>query len=55
MIPYGNYSYMKVLTDDKVLPLYGSGGFRMIFDTKVGVDLVDITRNMVFRVRKIEN
>ena len=35
MIPYGNYSYVKVLSDDKVLPLYGSGGFRMIFDTKV--------------------
>ena len=35
MIPYGNYSYVKVLADDKVLPLYGSGGFRMIFDTKV--------------------
>ena len=36
VIPYGNYSYVKVLSDDKVLPLYGSGGFRMIFDTKVG-------------------
>ena len=35
MIPHGNYSYVKVLFDDKVLPLYGSGGFRMIFDTKV--------------------
>ena len=35
VIPYGNYSYVKVLADDKVLPLYGSGGFRMIFDTKV--------------------
>ena len=37
VIPYGNYSYVKVLADDKVLPLYGSGGFRMIFDTKVGL------------------
>ena len=37
VIPYGNYSYVKVLADDKVLPLYGSGGFRMIFDTKVSL------------------
>merc|ERR1719474_1446769 len=24
-VPYGNYSYVKVLSDDKDLPLYGSG------------------------------
>jgi len=34
IIPYGSYSYVKVLGDDKVLPLYGTGGFRMIWDTK---------------------
>ncbi len=34
IVPYGNYSYIKVLADGKVLPLYGSGGFRMIFDSK---------------------
>ena len=34
IVPYGSYSYIKVLVDDKVLPLYGTGGFRMIFDTK---------------------
>ena len=34
IIPYGSYSYIKVLGDDKVLPLYGTGGFRMIWDTK---------------------
>jgi len=34
LVPYGNYSYVKVLSDDKDLPLYGSGGFRLIWDTK---------------------
>ena len=34
IVPYGSYSYIKVLADDKMLPLYGTGGFRMIFDTK---------------------
>ncbi len=34
IVPYGNYSYVKVLADGKSLPLYGSGGFRMIFDSK---------------------
>ena len=34
LVPYGNYSYLRVLADDKVLPLYGTGGFRMIFDSK---------------------
>ena len=33
-VPYGNYSYIKVLADEKDLPLYGSGGFRLIWDTK---------------------
>ena len=31
-VPYGNYSYIKVLADEKDLPLYGSGGFRLIWD-----------------------
>ena len=35
VVPYGSYSYMKSLSgDEKTLPLYGSGGFRMIFDSK---------------------
>ena len=33
VVPYGNYSYVKVLDDDKVLRLYGTGGFRRIFDS----------------------
>lgn len=39
-MPYGSYSYLKVLSDDKTLPLYGSGGFRMIFDTKFDLAMV---------------
>ena len=34
IVPFGSYSYIKVLADDKTLPLYETGGFRMIFDTK---------------------
>ena len=34
LVPYGNYSYIKVLADEKDLPLYGSGGFRLIWDNK---------------------
>jgi len=34
LVPYGNYSYIKVLAEEKDLPLYGSGGFRLIWDTK---------------------
>ena len=38
-VPYGNYSYIKVLADEKDLPLYGSGGFRLIWDTKFDAGL----------------
>jgi len=34
LVPYGNFSYIKVLADSKDLPLYGSGGFKLIWDTK---------------------
>jgi beclin 1 len=34
VVPYGSYSYIKNLADEKTLPLYGSGGIRMIFDSK---------------------
>jgi len=40
LVPYGNYSYVKVLADDKDLPLYGSGGFRLIWDTKFDAGMV---------------
>ena len=40
LVPYGSYSYIKVLADNKVLPLYGSGGFKMIFDTKFDMGMV---------------
>ena len=34
LVPYGNFSYVKVLAEDRDLPLYGSGGFRLMWDTK---------------------
>jgi beclin 1 len=39
-VPYGSYSYIKVISDGKALPLYGSGGFKMIFDTKFDMGMV---------------
>merc|ERR1712141_506566 len=40
VVPYGSYSYIKTLTDEKILPLNGSGGFRMIFDSKFDTAMV---------------
>ena len=40
VVPYGAFSYVKNLSDDKTLPLYGSGGFRMIFDSKFDMAMV---------------
>jgi len=34
LVPYGNHSYIEVLAEDRELPLYGSGGFRFLWDRK---------------------
>lgn len=34
LVPYGNHSYIEVISEQKELPLYGSGGFRYFWDTK---------------------
>ncbi|XP_025090043.1 beclin-1-like isoform X2 [Pomacea canaliculata] len=35
LVPYGSHSYLELLTDrSKELPLYGSGGFRFLWDYK---------------------
>jgi len=34
LVPYGNFSYIKVISENKELPLYGSGGFKLIWDNK---------------------
>ncbi|KAJ8873803.1 hypothetical protein PR048_024638 [Dryococelus australis] len=34
LVPYGNHSYIEVLAEHRALPLYGSGGFRYLWDTK---------------------
>jgi beclin 1 len=35
LVPYGNFSYVKVLgAEERDFPLYGSGGFRLMWDTK---------------------
>ncbi|XP_026478382.1 beclin-1-like protein [Ctenocephalides felis] len=40
IVPYGNHSYVEVLADHKELPLYGSGGFRFLWDTKFDAAMV---------------
>ncbi|XP_014219117.1 beclin-1-like protein [Copidosoma floridanum] len=34
LVPFGNHSYIEVLDQHKELPLYGSGGFKFLWDTK---------------------
>jgi len=34
IVPFGNHSYIKVLSDNSELPLYATGGFRLLWDTK---------------------
>lgn len=40
LVPYGNHSYIEVLSDQKELPLFGSGGFRFLWDTKFDAGMV---------------
>ncbi|KAL0269362.1 UNVERIFIED_CONTAM: hypothetical protein PYX00_007122 [Menopon gallinae] len=40
LVPYGNHSYIEVLEDHKELPLYGSGGFRYLWDHKFDAAMV---------------
>lgn len=40
LVPYGNHSYIEVLADHKELPLYGSGGFKFLWDTKFDSGMV---------------
>lgn len=40
LVPYGNHSYIRVIDEQKELPLYGSGGFRFYFDPKIDSGMV---------------
>ncbi|XP_022191730.2 beclin-1-like protein [Nilaparvata lugens] len=40
LVPYGNHSYIKVLAEQKDLPLFGYGGFRFLWDTKFDAAMV---------------
>ncbi|KAG1681732.1 Beclin-1 [Nymphon striatum] len=35
LVPYGSHSYVKVLSDNSELPLYGSGGFKFFWENKL--------------------
>uniref|UniRef100_A0A0C9RFW2 Atg6_1 protein n=1 Tax=Fopius arisanus TaxID=64838 RepID=A0A0C9RFW2_9HYME len=40
LVPFGNHSYVEVLDQQKELPLYGSGGFKFLWDTKFDAAMV---------------
>lgn len=40
LVPFGNHSYIEVLDQKKELPLYGSGGFKFLWDTKFDAAMV---------------
>uniref|UniRef100_A0A0A9YDV6 Beclin-1-like protein n=2 Tax=Lygus hesperus TaxID=30085 RepID=A0A0A9YDV6_LYGHE len=40
LVPYGNHSYIEVVSEQRILPLYGSGGFRFLWDTKFDAAMV---------------
>lgn len=40
LVPFGNHSYIESLSDNKELPLYGTGGFKFFWDTKFDAAMV---------------
>ncbi|XP_043272723.1 beclin-1-like protein isoform X2 [Venturia canescens] len=40
VVPYGNHSYIEVIGQHRELPLYGSGGFKFLWDTKFDAGMV---------------
>lgn len=40
LVPFGNHSYIEALDQNKELPLYGSGGFKFLWDTKFDAAMV---------------
>lgn len=40
LVPFGNHSYIEVIGENRDLPLYGSGGFRFLWDTKFDAGMV---------------
>ncbi|KAJ8972344.1 hypothetical protein NQ317_008754 [Molorchus minor] len=57
VVPYGNHSYIEVLSDQKELPLYGTGGFRFLWDTKFDnamVAFLDCLQQFQEKVERLE-
>jgi len=40
LVPFGNQSYIEDTVENKILPLYGSGGFRFLWDAKFDAAMV---------------
>lgn len=42
LVPFGSASYIEDLVENKQLPLYGSGGFRFLWDAKFDAGMVSL-------------
>ncbi|CAG9860021.1 unnamed protein product [Phyllotreta striolata] len=57
LVPFGNHSHIVSLEEDKELPLYGSGGFKFLWDTKFDSGMVaflDCLQQFQEKVEKLE-
>ncbi|XP_023019610.1 beclin-1-like Atg6 [Leptinotarsa decemlineata] len=57
LVPFGNHSHIIVLEDEKELPLYCSGGFKFLWDTKFDSGMVaflDCVQQFQEKVEKLE-
>ncbi|VEN52139.1 unnamed protein product [Callosobruchus maculatus] len=57
LVPFGNHSHIVSLDEDKELPLYGSGGFKFMWDTKFDSGMVaflDCLQQFQEKVEKLE-
>ncbi|EFA06871.2 Beclin-1-like protein [Tribolium castaneum] len=57
LVPYGNHSYIEVIGEQKEFPLYGSGGFKFLWDTKFDNGMaafLDCLQQFQEKVEKLE-
>ncbi|CAH1365534.1 hypothetical protein MTP99_001814 [Tenebrio molitor] len=57
LVPYGNHSYIEVIGEQKEYPLYGSGGFKFLWDTKFDNGMaafLDCLQQFQEKVQKLE-
>ncbi|XP_037072612.1 beclin-1-like protein [Pollicipes pollicipes] len=55
IVPFGNHSYIQVLSDGRELPLYGAGGFKFIWNPKFDAAMVAFLECLQELQEKIES